>query len=133
MSSNSKDHHECAICMSEMKHETGEEIKTTYCNHTFHNTCLSTWLIEHYTCPLCRGDIMEEREVSRNLDAAFDNAADEFSTEAEMYDLITNSRIIFDELNDGHFNLLDATEEDLVFINHWNELNPSYIVTMDAL
>jgi hypothetical protein len=77
--------HECVICMSEMKPDN-EEIKNTHCNHMFHRHCLTAWLINHNTCPLCRGDITEEREVARNLEADFDDAADEFSHVAEMYD-----------------------------------------------
>lgn len=149
---------DCVICMSEMKPDKNE-IKNTHCNHMFHRACLTSWLINHTTCPLCRGDIMEEREVARNLEADFDDAtdefshvaemydhdnlvherinhdfsddiADEFSHVAEMYDHIVNERIIYDFFDDGRFFLIDATAEDIDFINSWNELNPSYVVTM---
>ena len=46
---------ECSICLNSIK--KGEEIYDIACKHTFHTSCLYTWM-EHRnhdpTCPLCR-------------------------------------------------------------------------------
>jgi hypothetical protein len=46
---------ECAICKSDF--EDKEVVIQTLCNHTFHSSCISTWLLEGrstITCPVCR-------------------------------------------------------------------------------
>ena len=46
----------CAICQ-----ERGEsqEWRRIYCNHYFHNTCISTWYQRSTECPVCRADIRD--------------------------------------------------------------------------
>jgi hypothetical protein len=46
---------ECAICKADL--EENEAITETICKHTFHCSCISTWLCEgrsEITCPVCR-------------------------------------------------------------------------------
>lgn len=40
---------ECPICL-----ETGSQMNTQDCHHSFHPVCLENWLKAHKTCPLCR-------------------------------------------------------------------------------
>lgn len=48
---------ECSICLDMLKKE-GEECVTTYeCNHSFHLTCLNSWVKTRPSCPLCRHDL----------------------------------------------------------------------------
>ena len=48
----------CPICVA--PYEDNEEIYTLLsCNHNFHKTCLTRWLQNHNTCPLCRTNVRE--------------------------------------------------------------------------
>lgn len=50
------DHDEtCAVCLGEF--EEGEELKALpECMHSFHVSCIDTWLYSHSSCPICRAD-----------------------------------------------------------------------------
>lgn len=51
---------ECSVCIDEVK--VGEEVVVMPCNHWFHEACVTMWLKEHNTCPICRTPI----EASNN-------------------------------------------------------------------
>ena len=40
----------CPICLDTLENSA----YTAICNHTFHKSCLSTWLMDNATCPMCR-------------------------------------------------------------------------------
>ena len=42
---------ECVICCEEIEVNTKF---TSYCNHNFHHTCLSSWCQYNNSCPSCR-------------------------------------------------------------------------------
>jgi hypothetical protein len=41
----------CPICLENIG---TSKTTTTVCHHSFHSTCLASWLQQHDTCPLCR-------------------------------------------------------------------------------
>ncbi|KAL3068702.1 hypothetical protein niasHT_032118 [Heterodera trifolii] len=43
---------QCAICLAEIG--TDEFVRPLPCKHVFHNDCISLWLQNHLTCPICR-------------------------------------------------------------------------------
>ncbi|WVZ83802.1 hypothetical protein U9M48_030902 [Paspalum notatum var. saurae] len=46
----------CAVCLAEL--EDGVNIRVLrVCKHYFHASCVSEWLLEHKTCPLCRAPL----------------------------------------------------------------------------
>ena len=45
----------CNLCLSDYEQE--EEVNELTCNHVFHSTCLSLWLVENKICPYCRGQV----------------------------------------------------------------------------
>ena len=48
----------CSICHEAF--EEGQEVRRLrHCSHTFHLTCIDTWLTSHSTCPNCRRDIRQ--------------------------------------------------------------------------
>ena len=47
---------ECSICLSSVEKNDGGTIKQ--CGHTFHNECLTKWLIDKKSCPNCRCKIL---------------------------------------------------------------------------
>lgn len=44
----------CNICLEDFKKE--QVYRQLICTHNFHNDCISTWLTEKSTCPVCRTD-----------------------------------------------------------------------------
>ncbi|RGP76778.1 ring finger [Fusarium longipes] len=46
---------ECTICIDEMKE--GDMATFLPCSHWFHEECVTLWLKEHNTCPICRTPI----------------------------------------------------------------------------
>ena len=45
----------CVICQED--YSNNHRASTMYCNHTFHKSCLKTWLNERPCCPLCNIDL----------------------------------------------------------------------------
>lgn len=54
---------ECTICIEEL--HVGDEVTVLPCKHWFHGECVSLWLKEHNTCPICRTPIEAGRRYSR--------------------------------------------------------------------
>ncbi|KUI62693.1 hypothetical protein VP1G_09804 [Cytospora mali] len=54
---------ECTICIDEM--HLGDEVTVLPCKHWFHGDCVTLWLKEHNTCPVCRAPI-EQRDGNNN-------------------------------------------------------------------
>lgn len=48
----------CVICVDEMA--VGEKASVLPCDHLFHGECVTPWLKQHNTCPVCRRPIEEE-------------------------------------------------------------------------
>ncbi|KAK3352363.1 hypothetical protein B0T25DRAFT_454157 [Lasiosphaeria hispida] len=46
---------ECTICIDELT--KGDEVTVLPCTHWFHGECVTLWLKEHNTCPICRAPI----------------------------------------------------------------------------
>lgn len=49
---------ECTICIDDLG--VGDEVTVLPCKHWFHNECVSLWLRQHNTCPICRAPITGE-------------------------------------------------------------------------
>ena len=45
---------DCSICL-----EKNNKSRTLKCGHSFHDSCIDTWLSNHDTCPCCRVIIKE--------------------------------------------------------------------------
>jgi Ring finger domain len=41
----------CSVCLTRMK---AYDSRVTPCGHVFHETCLTAWIKESWTCPMCR-------------------------------------------------------------------------------
>jgi len=44
----------CPICQDAL---TENAVRITHCNHTYHQSCLDSWLTMSVRCPVCRYDI----------------------------------------------------------------------------
>jgi len=51
---------DCSVCQEDYNKD--DVVLTMPCNHTFHKTCLTTWLSLHNSCPSCRKGLNEESE-----------------------------------------------------------------------
>ncbi len=49
---------ECSICYGKINKN---DYYISDCNHTFHSSCIDTWLERDNTCPLCRTDLPQEK------------------------------------------------------------------------
>ena len=50
----------CPICLEQFKN--GDDIccsRNLECGHVFHLSCITSWLMTHDDCPLCRADYFE--------------------------------------------------------------------------
>ena len=45
----------CPICLQLI--EVGDTIRSTLCEHTFHQLCLDAWCIKTLNCPICRSEL----------------------------------------------------------------------------
>lgn len=45
---------ECAICQEV---GTGAASRINRCGHVYHTSCLSPWLVNNSTCPMCRATV----------------------------------------------------------------------------
>ena len=59
---------DCPICYESL--DTRSTISTP-CMHTFHDTCLTIWLTNGHTCPICRTTIGRSISPTSVLDFAF--------------------------------------------------------------
>jgi hypothetical protein len=55
---------ECTICMDDMS--KGDEVAVLPCKHWFHPDCVTLWLKEHNTCPVCRTSIESQGNANAN-------------------------------------------------------------------
>ena len=59
------DGHECAICL--LHYSVGEMVRQLPCQHLFHAECLSPWLRDHMTCPICRKPLKDLEDLVDEL------------------------------------------------------------------
>jgi len=78
----------CVVCLEDF--QEGEEIARLPCGHSFHEECVSQWLLSHDRCPYrCTAEAVAKREEwEANAENAQDNDYDEI--EAQFEDGIVN-------------------------------------------
>jgi hypothetical protein len=52
---------ECCVCVDDI--HLGDEMAVLRCSHWFHKGCVSAWLAEHKTCPICRQPVEAQQLV----------------------------------------------------------------------
>ena len=53
---------ECPICLEKFEYKKYKRI-VTCCNNTFHKKCLDKWLKKNSTCPACRNDFLDKKNI----------------------------------------------------------------------
>jgi E3 ubiquitin-protein ligase RNF115/126 len=64
---------DCTICMDEMK--AGDKATVLPCKHWFHPDCVTLWLKQHNTCPICRTSIEPNGDGSTSTPANMPNSS----------------------------------------------------------
>jgi hypothetical protein len=62
---------DCAICLENISNDNG--ITVSRCKHIYHKTCLSTWVEQSSSCPLCRQQIFDKTHAKREFVVPFDS------------------------------------------------------------
>ena len=76
----------CSICLE----TCNVPFTSTKCDHTFCNTCILEWMLQHDTCPLCRINIGEPSNVEEE---------EEEEETIPTYQLSINGQYYEDEYN----------------------------------
>ena len=51
-------HSECSICLENVTEgDEGGNVTILTCGHTFHNVCMTSWILFKEECPMCKGTI----------------------------------------------------------------------------
>ena len=91
--------HQCCICYDDI---CSSELINTPCGHHFHNKCLTPWLLQKVSCPMCRNSIGEktcEDSEEEESDTEFENEmvvdiCSEKSEYLNLYDLDVRDCVI---------------------------------------
>eukprot|EP00929_Paragymnodinium_shiwhaense_P122256 TRINITY_DN9489_c0_g1_i3.p1 TRINITY_DN9489_c0_g1~~TRINITY_DN9489_c0_g1_i3.p1 ORF type:complete len:197 (-),score=23.14 TRINITY_DN9489_c0_g1_i3:114-704(-) len=57
----------CSICLEEFASAPQGSIKPLECGHQFHDWCISKWLAQNNTCPLCRHGVPAGRQNKQGM------------------------------------------------------------------
>eukprot|EP01083_Nonionella_stella_P209819 760220_1 len=52
----------CPICLRDLNAEKDDIRKPISCSHIYHKGCISGWLEQNETCPLCRTNVLSDAE-----------------------------------------------------------------------
>ncbi|XP_058104765.1 putative RING-H2 finger protein ATL35 [Magnolia sinica] len=66
----SREDAQCSICLGEYQEKEILRIMPT-CGHTFHLTCIDTWLHKQSTCPVCRLSLQDSVEAKHMISPMF--------------------------------------------------------------
>lgn len=60
---------QCGVCMLEDQEEDGSpvNIQLSPCNHCFHERCITAWLSQKRSCPICRSAVEEIYRSPKNV------------------------------------------------------------------
>jgi hypothetical protein len=64
-------HDDCAICLELFVNDNG--VTVSRCKHTFHHDCLSTWIEQSSSCPLCRQQIFDKTHAKMGFVVPFNS------------------------------------------------------------
>ncbi|KAL0290772.1 UNVERIFIED_CONTAM: RING-H2 finger protein ATL5 [Sesamum angustifolium] len=60
---------QCSICLAEYQEKEVLRIMPN-CGHSFHLSCIDTWLRKRSTCPVCRLSVQDAAETTKHVRAA---------------------------------------------------------------
>jgi Ring finger domain len=74
---------ECAICLSEFVDDDVLRLLPG-CRHVFHTGCISTWLENHVTCPVCRSNLSDPEVLAGKRLLSMNSELEEFDISSQM-------------------------------------------------
>ena len=83
---------ECPICYDAITKESG--ITTLSCEHSFHLSCIATWIIKCETCPCCRKEVGQYEDIKhlvRSNTVIYDDEADNIDLDTMMNNMIQSA------------------------------------------
>ncbi|XP_068094362.1 uncharacterized protein [Hyperolius riggenbachi] len=60
---------QCSICLDDLPE--GEGSTSLPCSHQFHQRCISRWLEEHPTCPMCRATVPNQARYRQRREITY--------------------------------------------------------------
>ncbi|KAL0309193.1 UNVERIFIED_CONTAM: RING-H2 finger protein ATL5 [Sesamum radiatum] len=76
---------QCSICLAEYQEKEVLRIMPN-CGHSFHLSCIDTWLRKRSTCPVCRLSIQDAAETTKHVRAATLMASHLFDNSETMFE-----------------------------------------------
>lgn len=74
---------ECSVCLNPVR--CTRTTKRLPCNHLFHGTCISDWLLTHNNCPNCRTEVKRPKfKVTINIENTRTNQTTVISPDTEF-------------------------------------------------
>jgi len=55
----------CTICHEPLSSWEKEKIRCTYCESQFHRKCITSWLLEYNSCPMCLNVFLHPNPILR--------------------------------------------------------------------
>lgn len=59
----------CPICLRDFDEDIDDVRRPITCSHSFHKACISDWLLQKDSCPLCRSTILAKAAAVEKTDA----------------------------------------------------------------
>ncbi|TNV71876.1 hypothetical protein FGO68_gene4156 [Halteria grandinella] len=92
---------ECIICLTDF--QQGETVIRLKCNeqHQFHEECLQGWVLNNFTCPLCREPILQAPAILQRIKTMNRLQASEYGAgdeENQLAEILANQRILTNRL-----------------------------------
>ena len=95
---------ECAICMDDININTNFTV--TECGHRFHSSCMFSNMEHRTECPICRRELVEEKETDEDEDEEEDDE-DYEDDEEEDIEMKISCKQIAQKLESMNFKLED--------------------------
>lgn len=113
----------CSICLREFQ-ENNLAIRQLPCNHNFHGECIIPWLQTCSSCPTCRHQLGEDRQLEEVLNQIYDGDNDDLGDDdvieiesgdesfGEIFEIESEDNDDDDDLNVGRIESDDDDNND---------------------
>ncbi|KAK1755796.1 hypothetical protein QBC47DRAFT_401960 [Echria macrotheca] len=121
---------ECTICMDEIP--KGEEVTVLPCTHWFHGECVTLWLKEHNTCPICRASIDQRGSQSSSSQPTPQPASPQSATPSSAFPASSSIFGGSGSRSERRTRTLRENQQRLDAIRNMNNMNPTSYIRADG-